>query len=164
MKLWKLKDFERKFLFMVREQVPMVAGTENFWQDLAKKLAVNAHLTQEEFAALYYATVLVYNAYLHKEPKLLIGTLDVLKDPELDLDSRFEAPTYEKMIQTLYITLAMGKPNGKEFCEGSLKFSEQEYDERRKLIEDEISDMKAIAEKYVSNLDKVQVKTIQKNR
>lgn len=164
MRIWKLKEYERTFLFMIREQIPMVADTQPFWDALTKKLARNDRVTTDEFAALYYATVLVYNAYLRKEPQILIATLDDVRNSDVDLDGRFQTPTYEKMIQTLYVTWAMEKPNGREFCEGSLRFSEEEYAERRQLIERELTDMKQVAKRYIKNLDRIEVKTVQKNR
>ncbi|UJF36567.1 hypothetical protein [Paenibacillus hexagrammi] len=150
-------------MFMVREQVPMVTGTSDFWAALAKKLSRNDHVSTEEFAALYYATVLVYNAYLRKEPSVLIVTLDDAKRIE-ELEERYQAPTYADMIQTLYITWSMEKPNGREFCEGSLRFSDAEYAERRQLVEREIAEMKTVAERYVANLDKLQVQTVTRKR
>lgn len=164
MKIWKLKDFERHFVFMIREQVPIVQGTREFWDGVATKILRNSHLTEEEFAALYYATVLMYNAYQQNEPKILLTTYADAADKSVDLDGRFKSQTYVDMIQNLYITLAMEKPNGREFCSGSLKFTDEEYEERRKLIESELTAMQPVAERYVENLDKFEVQVVQRRR
>ncbi|MGG1519102.1 hypothetical protein ABE504_27065 [Paenibacillus oryzisoli] len=67
------------------------------------------------------------------------------------------------MIQKLYITWAMEKPSGRGFYEESLRFSEQGYVDRRILIEHEIAEMKLIAERYIVNLDKIEVRTAATN-
>ncbi|WP_100651054.1 hypothetical protein [Bacillus cereus] len=161
MKIWKLKKFERDFIEVIN-LVPKQMGMLEFFDELKSKVLFNKHLNEEEFAVLYYSSIFMYNVAIKGEPDVVVAPYDPkLLDQYQKLNNK--SAVFQQLIQNLYITLALTKENGKEFCEGSLKFSEDEYKERQKLLESELGNLKEVAAKYVDGLSgTVEIQSIKK--
>jgi hypothetical protein len=131
--------------------VPKKEGTENFWDELKYMIIMNRTVNYEQFSALYNAVALCRTAVVRRQPDIV-----VMNKYDLEGFDRFEKSLhipYEQLLQDLYITLLLTKENGKEYAEGSLKFSEVQYKEMHEGIMNKIKiDLKEIAEKYVKNL------------
>lgn len=154
-KIWKLKK-NVSFYNRVINIVPKKAGTEGFWEDLKRTIIMNNALDYDQFSALYYAVSLCRTAVMTNQPDILVVSLEDAKElDKLDLGN-----PYEQLNQDLYITLILTKEGGKEFAQGSLKFSEQEYKEFDEKIMNELAgEVKEVAEKYVENLHVMGVRT-----
>ncbi|BCD33062.1 hypothetical protein BC30102_p806 (plasmid) [Bacillus cereus] len=156
-KIWKLKK-NVSFYNKVVNVVPKKTGTEPFWDELKRAIIMNNPLDYNQFSALYYGVSLCRTVHELKQPDVVIVSLEDVKNMD-QLEKDLQNP-YGELTQNLYITLALTKENGKEFAEGSLKYTEQQYKEFHEMIMKEISeDMKQIAEKYVKNLHMMNART-----
>ncbi|MGN5653917.1 hypothetical protein [Bacillus sp. Brlt_9] len=156
MKIWKLKKYERDIVEIIN-LVPKNPGNVAFFDELKNKVMFNKPLERDEFATLYYAAVLVFNVSLKKGPDIVIAPMFALQATEKLDELIYKTKTYQQIIQNLAITLALTKPNGKEFCEGSKKFTAEEYKERQQEIESDLAEMQGIASKYIEGIEGAEV-------
>ncbi|MDA1802800.1 hypothetical protein [Bacillus cereus group sp. BY6-1LC] len=155
-KIWKLKK-NVTFYNKVINVVPKIEGTEEFWEDLKRAVIMNNYLNYDQFSALYYAVTLCHQAVLMKQPKIVIISLEDTRTMD-EIERELQNP-YEELLQHLYITLILSKEHGREFAEGSLKFSEKEYKTFDMNIRNELAiEVKQAAEKYVHNLHMLEVR------
>lgn len=152
-KIWKLKK-NVTFYNRVINVVPKKMGTEVFWDDLKKAVIMNTPLDYDQFSALYYAVGLCRTAVALKQPDIVVVSTEEIKNLD-QLEKDLQNP-YEQLNQDLYITLILTKENGRDFAEGSLKFTEKEYKEfDQKIMEELTGEVKRVAEKYVANLHRM---------
>jgi hypothetical protein len=154
-KVHKLKK-NVSFYNRVINIVPKVNGTEEFWNDLKHAVIMGKPVTYDQYSALYYAVALCRTAVASKQPQVYIMSLEDVRNME-QIEQDLQNP-YEQLNQDLYVTLILTKENGKDFAEGSVKFTDQQYKEFHQMIMSEITGgIKKVAEKYVQNLHKLNV-------
>ncbi|BCD26933.1 hypothetical protein BC30090_p406 (plasmid) [Bacillus cereus] len=162
MKIWKLKKIERDLIEVIN-LVHKQSGTLAFFDELKSKVMFNKHINDEEFAVLYYSSVFMYNMAIKREPDIVIAPMTHTKLLDKYENLGAKSAVFQQLIQNLYITLALTKENGKEFCEGSSAFSENEYKERQQLLESELGNLKEVASQFIDGLSgTVEIQSINK--
>ncbi|WP_220784096.1 hypothetical protein, partial [Bacillus sp. BML-BC051] len=98
-----------------------------------------------------------------REPDIVIAPMTHTKLLDKYENLGAKSAVFQQLIQNLYITLALTKENGKEFCEGSSAFSENEYKERQQLLESELGNLKEVASQFIDGLSgTVEIQSINK--
>lgn len=149
MKIYKLRD-EKKRLY--REAIRDFINTADI-KDIdcmCRAIEHNKSLTIEEFGILYYAVAYKRQRYLTAEPKVVVATMDAVNNGAVDtFEDSLKSKKYEELLQDLYITLALSLPDGELYCKGDLRFTEEQYEERRNLIMRQIEELAPVASKVL---------------
>ena len=158
MEIWNVEKIETT-LNRVLTFVPKVAGTESFFDDLSQKTLLHNPINEEEFAVLYFSSIYIYNSKAGG-PDIVVNEQDgVNRSHALDelLGMVQENHEYKECVEKLQISLMLTKPNGEEFCERSTKFSEEEYEEFRQKIYNELISLRDIAANYIRGISEINV-------
>ena len=158
MEIWNVGKIET-ILNRVLTFVPKVAGTESFFDELTEKISLHTPINEEEFAVLYFASIYIYNSKAGSPDLVVKGQDGVNRIHALDelLGMVQENHEYKECVEKLQISLMITKPNGKEFCERSTKFSEEEYEEFRQKIYNELISLRDIAANYIRGINGINV-------
>ena len=149
MKIYKLRD-EKKRLY--REAIKDFINTADI-KDIdciCRAIEHNKNLTIEEFGVLYYAVAYKEQRYLTAEPKIVVATMNAVNDGVVErFEETLRSKAYGELLQDLYITLALSLPDGELYCKGDLRFTEEQYEERRNLIMKQIEELAPVASKVL---------------
>lgn len=107
--------------------------------ELQKAVNFNKDIDVIDCATLFMLASVCEQVALTNEPNILISAMEDL-DMSLDIFQKsLKSPVYSEIKQNMYITLILSKPNGLKFAEGSLEFTNEEYNTFDKAIREEIS-------------------------
>jgi hypothetical protein len=158
MEIWNVEKIDTA-LNRVLTFVPKTTGTESFFDELTQKILLHNPINEDEFAVLYFASIYIYNSKAGG-PDIVVKQQDGAKRSHAldELAGMFqENQEYKECVEKLQISLMLTKPNGREFCERSPKFSEGEYEEFRQVIYNELVSLRDTATKYIRGVSEINV-------
>jgi hypothetical protein len=124
--------------------------------ELQQKVNFNKNIDVVDCSVIFMLASLCEQMAIDQEPNVLITVMEDL-DYLLDTyEKGLMSPIYAEIKQNMYITLVLSKPNGREFAEGSLKYTEEEYTAFDYAIRKEIADqVQEVSQKIGLNLNAI---------
>lgn len=145
MKIWnanKMKDDVNKMLSFFKNGNADI----NYLTKLQQKVNFNKDIDVVECSTIFLLASVCEQIAISKEPNLAIMSIDDIE--ALDkFENKLTSQIYANIKQNMYITLILSKPNGREFAEGSLKYSEEEYETFDKAIREELAEQVEVVNK-----------------
>ena len=126
MKIWninKMKNDINSMIALFKNEKSDI----KYLTELQQKVNFNKDIDAIDCSTIFMLAGICEQIALTKEPNILIGVMDDLEDALDVFEKSLKSPIYGEIKQNMYITLILSKPNGREFAEGSLKYSEEEY-------------------------------------
>ena len=107
---------------------------------LQQKVNFNKDIDAVDCSVIFMLAGVCEQIAINKEPNVLITVMDDLEDALDTFEKTLSSYIYSEIKQNMYITLTLSKKNGREFAEGSLKYTEEEYKEFDLAIKKELAD------------------------
>lgn len=139
MKIWKLnkmKDDVNKMIALFKTEHADIG----YLTKLQQAVNFNKDIDVVDCSTLFMLATVCEQVAITEEPNILISVMDDLDKSMEMFEKSLVSPVYSDIKQNMYITLILSKPNGKEFAEGSLKYTEEEYKVFDTAIRKEIAD------------------------
>ena len=107
---------------------------------LQQKVNFNKDIDVVDCATIFMLASVCEQIALTKEPNVLISVMDDLEDALDTFEKSLVSAIYSEIKQNMYITLILSKENGREFAEGSLKYTDEEYKAFDSAIKKELAE------------------------